>query len=77
MGKTGGEKFVEPPNETYGQCDAITSKYEVEFKLVESTSYLEAASQYSRGVQQLVQGVVSHTAPIRKGKTIVSTLLVA
>lgn len=74
MEKTDGEKFVEPPNEAYGQCDAITSKYEVDFKLVESTSYLEAVSQYSRGVQQLVKGVVSHTAPLRKGKTIVSKL---
>lgn len=74
MEKSDGEKFVEPPNEAYGQCDAITSKYEVDFKLVESTSYLEAASQYSRGVQQLVKGVVAHTAPIRKGKTIVSKL---
>lgn len=74
MEKTDGEKFVEPPNEAYGQCDAITSKYEVDFKLVESTSYLEAVSQYSRGVQQLAKGVVSHTAPLRKGKTIVSKL---
>ncbi len=69
-----GKEYEEPTDEDHGECDAITSRYEIDFKLVESSSYLEAKRQYSTGIQVICEGVIASTVPARNGSTYVTNL---
>lgn len=69
-----GKEYEEPIDEDHGECDAITSRYEIDFKLVESSSYLEAKRQYSTGIQVICEGVIASTVPARNGSTYVTNL---
>lgn len=69
-----GKRYEAPPSEDHGECDAITDKYKIDFKLAESSSYLEAKRQYSFGFQVLCKGVVASSPPVRNGSTYITSL---
>ena len=46
---SGGKEYTAPDNEAHGENDANSEEYSLDFKLVESSSYLEAYKQYSAG----------------------------
>ena len=54
---SGGKEYTAPDNEAHGENDANSEEYSLDFKLVESSSYLEAYKQYSAGIEVLVPGV--------------------
>lgn len=57
MSKTGGEEFSAPVGESHGEADAITSRYEIDFKIVLGQSWLHALREKSRQILDLGTGV--------------------
>ena len=47
---SGGKEYTAPDNEAHGENDANSEEYSLDFKLMESSSYLEAYKQYSTGI---------------------------
>lgn len=71
---SGGKEYTAPDNEAHGENDANSEGYSLDFKLVESSSYLEAYRQYSVGVEVLVPGVKMTCESRKKGSAPVTKL---
>ena len=71
---SGGKEYTAPDNEAHGENDANSDEYSLDFKLVESSSYLEAYRQYSAGVEVLVPGVKMICESRKKGSVPVTKL---
>lgn len=71
---SGGKEYTVPDNEAHSENDANSDEYSLDFKLVESSSYLEAYRQYSAGVEVLVPGVKMICESRKKGSAPVTKL---
>ncbi|MCR5083367.1 MAG: hypothetical protein K6B15_07840 [Parasporobacterium sp.] len=60
--------FRKPENESNGQCDAETSSYSIDFKLLISSSKMEANSVLSPSIEKYADGVYGFGASKRKGQ---------
>lgn len=66
MAKTGGEGFSAPIEESHGEADAISSRYEIDFKLVLGQSWLHALRETSRQIVGVGAGVAYTTTGRRQ-----------
>ena len=57
------EKYVSPKSESNGECDAISSHYKMDFKLLSSASYLQALRMTSNSVTNAIPGVTLYGVP--------------
>lgn len=69
-----GEKYYAPVKENNKECDAITDRYTIDFKLIESSSYLQAKHLYSASVQLYGQDIVACSPSKKSGSTFVTKL---
>lgn len=64
-----GEKYSAPITESHGECDAISERYKLDFKLAEGNSKIEAKSLLEPGITKLANGAaIWHTSKVN-GKT--------
>lgn len=60
---SGGKSYVHPSSESGGECDAVTPKYSIDFKLLEGNSRIEANNLLSPGITKDSNGVICwHTS---------------
>ena len=71
---SGGKEYTAPDNEAHGENDANSEEYSLDFKLVESSSYLEAYKQYSTGIEVVVPGVKMICESGKRGSVLVTKL---
>jgi len=58
--KKGKGEYCHPPEESHGECDAISPNYELDFKLLEASSSLQARSIFSISVCKIADGITSY-----------------
>ena len=58
--KKGKGEYCYPPEESHGECDAISPNYELDFKLLEASSSLQAQSIFSLSICKIADGVTSY-----------------
>ena len=66
---SGGIEYCSPTSESHGECDAISEKYKLDFKLAEGNSKLEAKNLLEPGITKLPNGVTAWHYSKRNGKT--------
>lgn len=71
--KADGGEYMTPPSEESGQCDCISDKYQLDFKLIASKTILQARSILSAGKTVITKGVVITGSPKVSGKTMKGT----
>ena len=71
--KADGGEYIAPPSEESGQCDCISDKYQLDFKLIASKTILQARSILSAGKTVITKGVVITGLPKVSGKTMKGT----
>ena len=54
----GQSPFSKPLNENNGQCDAISKSYEIDFKLLSSSTRLQASHLFSMGISNYGGGII-------------------
>ena len=54
----GQSPFSKPLNENNGQCDAISKNYEIDFKLLSSSTRLQASHLFSLGISNYGDGII-------------------
>ena len=54
----GQSPFSKPLNENNGQCDAISKNYEIDFKLLSSSTRLQASHLFSPGISNYGDGII-------------------
>ncbi len=59
MSKTGGEKLCWREKQDHGECDATTSIYSIDYKLLATSSSLQAKRETSGSVVKLVDGGIA------------------
>ena len=64
-----GKEYVAPRDESHGEDDADSGEYSLDFKLVESSSYLEAQSQFSARIEIIMPGVKTIVQSKKRGHT--------
>lgn len=68
-----GEFFHPPTSEEDGQCDCISSHYELDFKLIASKTILQAKSIFSYRQSLIQDGVVLTSAPRKANSSMKAT----
>lgn len=63
MELSGGEEFDKPPSEDKGQSDAITKKYQIDFKLFCSSTMMDAKANMYTHVNKLTDGAYCISGP--------------
>ena len=58
--KKGKGEYCHPPEESHGECDAISPNYELDFKLLASSSFLQAQSILSLSVSKIDDGIIAY-----------------
>lgn len=58
--KKGKGEYCHPTEESHGECDAISPNYELDFKLLASSSFFQAQSILSPSVCKIADGVTSY-----------------
>ena len=71
--KSEDELYVSPNSEEKGQCDCITEKYQLDFKLIASKTLLQAKSIFSTSKTLIGQCMVVTGPPKVQGKAIKAT----
>lgn len=69
-----GKDYIAPEDETYGENDADSGKYSLDFKLVESSSYFEANRQFSDNIEILFPSGKAVGQSKKRGSTLVTNL---
>lgn len=69
----GKSLFSKPIDESHGQCDSISKNYELDFKLLSSSTRLQASSLFSFGVSNIGNGVTAITESRKKSGEIKAT----
>ena len=54
----GQSPFSKPLNENNGQCDAISKSYEIDFKLLSSSTRLQASHLFSPGISNYGDAII-------------------
>ncbi|MFD3014157.1 hypothetical protein ACFKJG_00110, partial [Streptococcus agalactiae] len=55
----GKSKFHAPEDESHGECDAVADDYKIDFKLLSSSSRLQASSLFSPSITNLGNGITA------------------
>ncbi|MGT2783796.1 hypothetical protein [Streptococcus merionis] len=55
----GKSEFYKPKDESHGQCDAIATEYEIDFKLLSAGSRLQASSLFSPSISKIGSGITA------------------
>ena len=71
--KAEGEFYIAPYSEECGECDCISAKYRLDFKLIASKTILQARSILSAGKTVITKGVVITGAPKVPGEPMKGT----
>ncbi|HEL0009365.1 TPA: hypothetical protein TUL06_002144 [Streptococcus equi subsp. zooepidemicus] len=71
--KKGGSCFSAPSDESHGQCDAISKDYDIDFKLLSSSTRLQASNLFSYGISNLGNGITAITESKKKTGEIKAT----
>lgn len=71
--KAEGGFYKAPPSEEAGQCDCISDKYQLDFKLIASKTILQARSILSAGKTVITKGMIITGPPKASGKTMKGT----
>lgn len=69
------EGFVEINEQSHGECDCQSGNYELDFKLLCGSSYLEMLQGTSPVEHKMVAGVIGFSSPARPGKKFIYTHL--
>ena len=77
MALSGGEKYDPPKKESNKEPDAISSNYELDFKIMNSTSVMEAKSIYSNSIIKFTDGVYGFGSPKHQGQKVCTRLFQA
>lgn len=64
-----GEAYRPPISESHGECDAFSENYQMDFKLAEGNSKLEAKNLLEAGITKLANGVTAWHTSKKRGKT--------
>lgn len=64
-----GEMYHFPSSEAHSENDCISSKYSLDFKLIETTSYFYGLRNYSFRYSKLSNGCIATYSSIKKKKT--------
>lgn len=59
MNKTGGEKFCWNEKQDHGECDATTSSYSIDYKLLATKSSLQAKRETSGSITKMADGCIA------------------
>ena len=59
--KSGGQKYGAPQSESNGECDANSEKYQIDFKVLISSSMAEAKANTEIQIEQVKPGVFYYT----------------
>lgn len=70
---SGGEQYIHVKDQSDGQCDAVSAQYELDYKLTESTSRLQADRLHSS--QIITNGAVTIFCAARDNREILATYL--
>lgn len=70
--KSNFKEYIHPDSESNGECDCISPTYEMDFKLLASTTRLHASKELSDQIQIIFKGAYSHCSP-RKPNTQMKT----
>lgn len=73
MSRSGNNPFKYCEKQDDGQCDAIAKEYEIDFKLLESSSRIEAARMHAHQIHVTKEGTV-YSAPLMQENIIVTRL---
>lgn len=68
--KSGGNAYQSPESEEKGQCDCISSNYQLDFKLIASKTALQARSILCSSKAEIAKGVIVTGAPKVKNGSI-------
>ena len=69
--------FHSPKTENFGECDAISNNYQIDFKLLASKTALQASSLFSPQIYTLSDGVTSYCRCKKEDGNITATRLFA
>ena len=58
--KSNFEEYTNPPSEANGECDCISPAYQMDFKLLESTTRFQASKELTNQIQKFCEGVTGH-----------------
>lgn len=75
--KANFEAYKAPVSEACGECDCISSSYEMDFKLLESTTRLQASKELTGQIQIFFKGAYGKTKPRRPNEQMTVTRLFA
>lgn len=62
-GRSNGEVYTAPPDESHGEWDCISERYSLDFKLIASETALRARNLFSSGIHKMAEGVTVYTVP--------------
>lgn len=69
--------YTAPKSESKGECDCISDDYTFDFKLIASTTRLQASKELSNEIQRMNEGITLIGKPRRAGEEMVATRLFA
>lgn len=69
--------FHSPKTENFGECDAISNNYQIDFKLLASKTALQASSLFSPQIYTLSDGVTSYCRCKKEDGNITATRIFA
>ena len=58
--KSDNEKYLHPVDESHGECDCISEKYQLDFKLLVSKTQMQGKSLFDSQIIQCSEGVVTY-----------------
>ena len=58
--KSNFEEYTNPPSEANGECDCNSPTYQMDFKLLESTTRFQASKELTNQIQKFCEGVTGH-----------------
>lgn len=73
--KSKHERYLAPKSESNGECDAISLSYNIDFKLLASSSYLRGQRLTSMSITKATTGVTFYGAPRTVGGKYIVTWL--
>lgn len=63
LSKSNYEAYTAPTSEERGQCDCISNKYQLDFKLLLSETMGQGKREFSPSITQISSGIVCHGEP--------------
>lgn len=71
------QEYVSPQSEHHGECDCISPAYQMDFKLLESTTRLQASRELTGQIYKFFEGAIGKCSPRRPDTQMTVTRLFA